>query len=62
MGNLKNHPRLVRNLRRRLTISLKKLSRPIDPIAEYGDHNQLVNLKGGIYAEMFQAQAKYYAV
>lgn len=31
-------------------------------IKEYGDHDQLVNLKGGIYAEMFQAQAKYYAV
>lgn len=29
-------------------------------IKEYGNHDQLVNLPGGIYAEMFQAQAKYY--
>lgn len=29
-------------------------------IKEYGHHDELVNLDGGIYAEMFQAQAQYY--
>ncbi len=29
-------------------------------IKEYGTHDQLVNLKDGIYAEMFNAQAQYY--
>lgn len=29
-------------------------------IKEYGTHDELVNLKDGIYAEMFQAQAQYY--
>jgi ATP-binding cassette subfamily C protein len=29
-------------------------------IKEYGTHDELVNLPGGIYAEMFAAQAKYY--
>ena len=31
-------------------------------IKEYGDHDKLVNIPGGIYSEMFSAQAKYYAV
>ncbi len=30
-------------------------------IQEYGTHEELVNLPDGIYAEMFQAQAQYYA-
>lgn len=30
-------------------------------IKEYGTHEELVSLPGGIYAEMFQAQAQYYA-
>ena len=29
-------------------------------VAEYGTHEQLVNLVGGLYAEMFEAQAQYY--
>lgn len=29
-------------------------------IAEYGTHDELVNHKDGVYAEMFQAQAEYY--
>ncbi len=29
-------------------------------IAEYGTHAQLEKVKGGIYAQMFEAQAKYY--
>ncbi|MCR5477940.1 MAG: ABC transporter ATP-binding protein/permease [Lachnospiraceae bacterium] len=29
-------------------------------VAEYGTHDELVNLPQGIYAEMFEAQAKYY--
>ena len=29
-------------------------------IAEYGDHNSLVEIPGGIYARMFEAQAQYY--
>lgn len=29
-------------------------------IAEYGDHNTLVAIPGGIYAKMFEAQAQYY--
>lgn len=29
-------------------------------IAEYGNHNELVDLPNGIYAEMFEAQAQYY--
>lgn len=32
-----------------------------DTIKEYGTHNELINLDGGIYAEMFKAQARYYA-
>ena len=31
-----------------------------DTIKEYGTHDQLVNRMGGIYAEMFAAQAQYY--
>ena len=31
-----------------------------DTIKEYGTHDQLVNRAGGIYAEMFAAQAQYY--
>lgn len=30
-------------------------------IKEYGSHDELAALKGGIYAEMFAAQAQYYA-
>lgn len=30
-------------------------------IKEYGTHEELVNLSDGIYAEMFKAQARYYA-
>lgn len=29
-------------------------------VAEYGTHNELVKKQGGIYAEMFAAQAQYY--
>lgn len=29
-------------------------------IAEYGNHDLLVNIKNGIYAKMFEAQAQYY--
>ena len=29
-------------------------------IKEYGTHNELVNLEGGIYSEMFAAQSQYY--
>ncbi len=29
-------------------------------IAEYGSHEELANIPGGIYAEMFAAQAQYY--
>ncbi|WP_022757094.1 ABC transporter ATP-binding protein [Butyrivibrio fibrisolvens] len=29
-------------------------------IAEYGTHDELINIPSGIYAEMFEAQAKYY--
>lgn len=29
-------------------------------IKEYGNHDELVNLSGGIYPEMFAAQAQYY--
>lgn len=29
-------------------------------IKEYGTHNDLVNIEGGIYAEMFKTQAQYY--
>ena len=29
-------------------------------IAEYGDHEELVAIPNGIYAEMFEAQAQYY--
>ncbi|MBQ7428745.1 MAG: ABC transporter ATP-binding protein [Butyrivibrio sp.] len=29
-------------------------------IAEYGTHDELINVPSGIYAEMFEAQAKYY--
>lgn len=29
-------------------------------IAEYGNHDELVNLPNGIYAKMFEAQAQYY--
>ncbi|MCI8464078.1 MAG: ABC transporter ATP-binding protein [Lachnospiraceae bacterium] len=29
-------------------------------IAEYGSHEELVNISGGIYAKMFEAQAQYY--
>lgn len=29
-------------------------------VAEYGTHEQLVKLVGGLYAEMFEAQAQYY--
>lgn len=29
-------------------------------IAEYGSHDELVGIAGGIYAEMFEAQAQYY--
>lgn len=31
-----------------------------DTIKEYGSHDELVELSGGIYAKMFAAQAKYY--
>ena len=31
-----------------------------DTIKEYGSHDELVALEGGIYAEMFHEQAKYY--
>lgn len=31
-----------------------------DTIQEYGTHDELVALEGGIYAEMFHEQAKYY--
>lgn len=31
-----------------------------DTIKEYGTHDELVGLDGGIYAEMFHEQAKYY--
>lgn len=30
-------------------------------IAEYGTHDELVNIKNGIYAKMWSAQAQYYA-
>ena len=29
-------------------------------IKEYGNHNDLVNIEGGIYSEMFKTQAQYY--
>jgi len=29
-------------------------------IKEYGHHDELIKIEGGIYAEMFQAQAQYY--
>ncbi|MCR4636333.1 MAG: hypothetical protein K5754_08860 [Butyrivibrio sp.] len=29
-------------------------------IAEYGTHDELLSIPSGIYAEMFEAQAKYY--
>ena len=29
-------------------------------IAEYGSHDELIRIPSGIYAEMFEAQAKYY--
>ena len=29
-------------------------------VAEYGTHDQLVEIKDGLYAKMFAAQAKYY--
>ena len=29
-------------------------------VAEYGTHDELVNIPGGIYADMFEAQAQYY--
>ena len=29
-------------------------------IKEYGTHNELVNIEGGIYSEMFKTQAQYY--
>lgn len=29
-------------------------------VAEYGTHDELVNVEGGLYAEMFEAQAGYY--
>ncbi|WP_155833946.1 hypothetical protein [Butyrivibrio sp. XBB1001] len=29
-------------------------------IAEYGRHDELINIPSGIYAKMFEAQAKYY--
>lgn len=32
-----------------------------ETIREYGTHDELVDLEGGIYAEMFHEQAKYYA-
>lgn len=32
-----------------------------DTVAEYGTHSELVKKEGGIYAEMFAAQAQYYA-
>ncbi len=32
-----------------------------DTIKEYGTHDELVDREGGIYAEMFHEQAKYYA-
>ncbi|MDE7282390.1 MAG: ATP-binding cassette domain-containing protein, partial [Lachnospiraceae bacterium] len=31
-----------------------------DTIKEYGSHDELVAIEGGIYAEMFLEQAKYY--
>lgn len=31
-----------------------------DTIKEYGTHDELVEIEGGIYAEMFREQAKYY--
>lgn len=31
-----------------------------DTISEYGTHDELVKIKGGIYSEMFAAQAQYY--
>lgn len=31
-----------------------------DTVKEYGTHDELVNVAGGIYAEMFTAQAQYY--
>lgn len=33
-----------------------------ESIKEYGTHEELVNKEGGIYAEMFAAQAQYYQV
>lgn len=32
-----------------------------DTIREYGTHDELIVMEGGIYAEMFHEQAKYYA-
>ena len=32
----------------------------LDPIAEYGNHEELAAIPNGIYAEMFEAQAQYY--
>ena len=29
-------------------------------VKEYGTHEELVDLSGGVYAEMFAAQAQYY--
>ena len=29
-------------------------------IAEYGSHDELAGIPGGIYAKMFEAQAQYY--
>lgn len=29
-------------------------------VAEYGTHDELVNVAGGLYAKMFEAQAQYY--
>ena len=29
-------------------------------IAEYGSHDELISIPSGIYAKMFEAQAKYY--
>ncbi|MCQ2457916.1 MAG: ABC transporter ATP-binding protein/permease [Clostridia bacterium] len=29
-------------------------------VAEYGTHEELVNMRGGLYAAMFEAQAQYY--
>ena len=38
----------------------KKIAKYTDLVAEYGTHDELINIPSGIYAEMFEAQAKYY--